>query len=315
MNNSFIETIRAYYFNHFDELDTSHQFHFASRMAAWSGDQEAYKKLLGLKQAFVTPPDNLSQSEYIANLISEPQKGRRVAQELRAPYFILYPDLYGLEKALFRVRHLKYIYDVDLKEVFLSVYPLAKIATLKQSLLSDPQSLRFLSSFAVNMFYVSEIVLDHQSPKATPEFWYEVGLHYDMTSIEQVQLLIYLYTHCIIADSHFYIRSIPEDHIATYNKMLSHLEAVIDAQFEHISLDNKLEYLVATKIIRFSTKLADRIYYECRQSISTKGNFIIERHNQNLRPDRQTFIKSEHRNVLLIMSGSDFSPHNTLATD
>jgi hypothetical protein len=304
---SFIDQVRTYYFNHFSELDAGHQFHFASRLASWSPDPDALSLLKGLREDFITPPSFPTHQAHLASLIEAKQTGRRVAHDLRHPYFERYPDLFGVEKALFRVRHLKYVYGVDMSKDFYEVYSKEKLQDLKSRLAKDPDALRILSTFAVNTFFVSTAAVGDPSP-LTPDDWYEIGLHYNESIPEHIQLLIYLYTHTIIGAANFYAQHVPQDDIPVYEKMLKKLESVIDTHFNDISLDNKLEFLVAARIIAFHSGLDERIYKEAAASMSREGDFLIERHNTNLRPDRQTFPKAEHRSVLLLLSNRNYDP-------
>ena len=306
MTKSFITDIKKYYFDGFDSLSLQHQFHFASRLGAWNGLPLACKKLDDIKIKYSTPPDNQTEQKYLRHLLSAPQTGRRVAHNQRKPYFEKYPELFGIEKALFRVRHLLTVYNIDVRKDFITVYSTASLRKILEELSSDSEALRILSSFAVNVFYLADILFDIHITAVTANFWYTTGLSYSFDTNESIQLFIYFYTHCIIADSNFYSRSISTENQIIYTKMILRLEEVIEAHFERISLDNKLEFLVATKVIGSLSSLETRIHNEASQSISDNGFFIIEKLNENVRQDRQTFEKSEHRNVLLIMSDESY---------
>ena len=135
---------------------------------------------------------------------------------------------------------------------------------------------------------------------------------YDRANKQDIQLLIYLYTHCIIGESNFYTRTVDPRSMNVFTIMLQELEAVISQQFESINLDNKLEFLVCCRICDYQTQLYERIMQECVASISEEGTFLVDRLNTNGQADRSSFEKSEHRNVLFIMSGSAYKPHSTL---
>jgi len=94
--------------------------------------------------------------------------------------------------------------------------------------------------------------------------------------------------------------------------MLEELEPLIEANFTTINLDNKLEFLVCSRICDFKSDLFDRIYDECERSVSDAGTFVIDVHNENIQESRNDFVSSEHRNVLYIMSTSTYTPHSTL---
>lgn len=309
MSLSFIDDIREYYYEHLEKLETSKQFHFASRLSAWNGDPRAYDILRRTQSYLLKVETSSEQISTIGKLLNKEQSGRRNAHELRLPFFEKYPDLYGLELAIFRVRHLKYIYNIDIRNDLFALYPKEKINTLKDTIINDKEAVKYLSTFAINFCYLTDIVLNDTRPSFDIEQIYTIGLTYDTNITEEVQLLLYLYTHCIIAETNFYVDPLPVTHRSTYLKMIEKAEDVIREKFDLITLDNKLEFLVAARICNYESALAEAIYAECKRSISHEGMFIVDKHNKNIRPERQKFEKSEHRNVLLIMSNSPYSPH------
>lgn len=310
MVTNFIDEIREYFYANIDTLDVSKQFHFASRLAAWEGDVRAYE-LLKRTKSFLLPDETAATKKVILKeLLERTQTGKRNAHELRLPFFAKYPDLYGLELATFRVRHLKYIYGIDLTDDLFALYPKARIDVLKEQLLNDREGIKYLSTFAINFLYLTDIVLHNTKPHFDIQPLYELGLTYNLQDIDQIQLLLYLYTHCIISETNFYLAAVHENTLPTYTRMLAYAETVIRDNFARISLDNKLEFLVAARICGYITDIDGVIYDECRHSLSPEGTFIIDRHNLNIRPELQSFKKAEHRNTLLIMSQTKFSPYS-----
>ena len=127
-------------------------------------------------------------------------------------------------------------------------------------------------------------------------------MHYDLSDPIQLQLYIYLYTHCVIGESHFYAHAIPERYLPVYRQMLDELETVIEKRFTEINLDNKFEFLVCCRLVGKESSLTRRIDDEAHKSISTEGNFIVDRHNTNPQSANTTLALSEHRNALYIMA-------------
>ena len=248
----------------------------------------------------------------LQTIIDTPQSGRRNAHELRQPYFEKYPLLYGAHAALFRVRHLDAVYGIDARQALYDCIPRETLLELRDSLMNDQGALQVLSTFAVNYCYLLTRVVERDEAGLDLTRFLDAGHSYDLSDKTQVQLLIYLYTHCIIGESNFYTQTIPEDKRPIYITMLQELEPIIETNFESINLDNKLEYLVCTRICGYETRLFEPIYAEAGQSISPEGMFIIDIHNTNVQEDRNDFVKSEHRNVLYIMSASEYTPHSTL---
>lgn len=304
------DSVYQYYLDNKDRLSEDKRFHFATRTAAWLGHQESYDLLRASTQYIVQPDKPLEQ--VISDVFHTPQTGRRNAHELRQPYFEKYPTLYGAHLALFRVRHLKEVYGIDARPALFSVISQDELLELKDQLLADTDALKVLSTFAINFCYLLERVVLERADSPPIQHFLELGKTYDLSSKEQIQLLIYFYTHCIIGESNFYVRTIPEALLPYYQDMLRTIEPLIEQNFSDINLDNKLEFLVCARICHYDTSLFDTIYEECERSISTEGTFLIDKHNTNIQSDRNDFIKSEHRNVLFIMSAAPYAPHSTL---
>ena len=304
--------IYNYYLDNQHRLSQDKRFHFGSRMAAWRGTPEAYELLRDSYDYIVQPSRTLD--EVVAEIVATPQSGKRNAHELRQPFFDKYPLLYGAHLGLFRVRHLEAIYGIDARSSLFKVVPESQLVDLECALLGDDDALRMLSTFAINYSYLLERVIRRDETALPLQHFFDVASKYDTTDIQHVQLLVYLYTHCIIGESNFYTREVPQASLPVYTRMLQALEDVISTHFDRINLDNKLEFLVCARIchVDVSAELSNRIYDECKQSISNEGMFIIDIHNANGQDDRNDFVKSEHRNVLYIMSTTAYTPHSTL---
>jgi len=304
------EKIYNYYIENKHLLDSDKLFHFGSRMAAWRGDIVAYDILRNSYDLIVQPNRNLN--DVISEIVNKAQTGKRNAHELRKPFFEKYPNLFGVHLALFRVRHLEIIYGIDARNALFNAISMDELENLEQSLLKDDEALKILSTFAINYCYLFERVVKKNEQSLPIEKFIEIGKRYNTNNIQEIQLLIYFYTHCIIGESNFYTRDIQIEKLPLYRQMLDTLEDLIDNNFDKINLDNKLEFLVCARICHYESNLFKRIYEECEKSISPEGIFIIDRHNQNVQKDRSNFTSSEHRNVLFIMSTTEYLPHSTL---
>lgn len=304
------EDIYTYYLTNKLVMSDDKRFHFATRMAAWRGNPEVFDLLRGCRDFIVNPDTPLET--VIHDVFSTEQTGRRNAHELRQPFFTKYPQLYGAHLALFRVRHLKSVYGIDARDALYASISRDDLISLKQALLADDDAMRVLSTFAINFCYLLDRIVLEDETSLPLDYFYQLGLTYDTSDKEQLQLLIYLYTHCIIGESNFYVRTIDQEKMPVYHRMLDVLEPLIETHFDEINLDNKLEFLVCARIIGRDSQLSGRIYEECERSISSEGTFIIDKHNANIQSDRNDFNKSEHRNVLFIMSTTPYTPHSIL---
>jgi hypothetical protein len=296
------DQIREYYFGQLASLPLDKQFHFASRLGAWEQHPEALQTLQRLRPHLVPDfPADGALREILQKIIATPPTTHIIAAALRAPYFKRYPTLYGAGLAMFRVRHWLAIYDIDGRDALFDAVPEEDLTKLERKLLRDPK--------AINFVYLYERIMLGQDDKKAIDIkkFYKLGRKYDHKKPEELRLYIYFYTHCIIADSNFYTQPVPGFALPTYIKMLKRLEKAIRGHYDQISLDNKLEFLVCCRICDFDTTLAGRIYDECHSSLSDEGTFLIDRHNATAHPDRATFIPSEHRNVLYIMSRSPYT--------
>ena len=306
------QSIKQYYFDHIYLLPEDKRFHFTSRLAAWQGERQAYKLLEELR-SFMVPSDSQADlTKMLADIISTPPKGKRNAHELRQPFFQKYPLLWGAHAALFRVRHLQYVYNIDARSNLLRCIEQEKLDQMADELISDRDALRILSTFAVNFLYLYKHILLGQKNFIRLQDFIDIGQGYDLDNKKQMQLLIYLFTHCIIGETNFYTEDVPKSRIGYCREMLARIEKIILNDFHSINLDNKLEFLVCARICDYQTPLFEKIFDECAKSLSEEGKFLIDAHNLNAQADRETFEKSEHRNVLFIMSASPYWPRKTL---
>ncbi|MBX4190571.1 hypothetical protein KW794_00625 [Candidatus Saccharibacteria bacterium] len=296
------EAIKHYYLKNSDILKINQRFHLASRLTAWCGDETAKDLLRNLKD-YMAPTDLATTLQGILNSPVRKVYGR----SLRLGYFNKYPQLFGVHEALFRVRHLKEIYGVDAREDLLKVISQKSLQELYEKLLDDANAIRILSRFAIDYIFLYEYLFDLKS-ELDRNSLLKQRVYYNLSDPIQLHLLIYLYTHVIIADTNFYIRKLPEDRLPIYHQMLNELDEVF-SMYPEIRLDNKFEYLVAYRICDKIAPLSNEINAQARSSISREGMFIID----NLIPSESTlntFNGSEHRNVLYIMSSSEFKPHS-----
>lgn len=300
--------IRNYYWDHFAELPESAQFHFANRLAAWTHDAQARTALEVMKSSYVPQSTNELKTQLEA-LLAEAPRTTMPAYERRMPYFEQYPQLYGLHQALFRVRHLDEIYDVPAAATLAELISPNAVDTLLRELVNDPEALRVLSTIAINTVYLAHRYSLNQSGTIDPTDFFALRNRYDTTDPDELRLLVYLLTHCIIADSNFYARPLSTQYQPVYYAMLDYLEALIDAHFIELSLDTKLEFLVCCNIANRQSSLRSRINTECAASVSPEGTYLVDTHNHyGSLAIKRNFAESEHRNVLYILGQEPYRP-------
>lgn len=302
------DDVRAYYWHHFDQLPTSYRFHFANRLAIWGNDPRANQELQKLKQTMAPSPLTLEKlQEQISHKVNSPLRRAMPVYELRLPYLTRYPKLYGWHQALFYVRHLDVVYGIDARQALLQTIDSKDMQQLARTLWEDHAALHTLSTIAVNFLYMYQRYIAQQPEDIAIDTLYTLGNSYNLDDPEELRLLLYLYTHCIIAASNFYANPLPQQHVPVYRSMLEFLDHIISSHYDHINLDTKLEFLVCCRIASYESGLEARITEECAQSVSPNGTFLVDTLNDfALRHVKRTFTESEHRNVLFILSGSPF---------
>jgi hypothetical protein len=297
--------IRKYYLDNYTNLPFDKQFHFASRLAAWSEDTTCQKFLMNQKSRLL--PSQKSAHAMLDELLHNPPEAAINAAGLRTNYFLQYPNLRPLMLVLFRVRHLLAIYNTDIRAHLVLLVPYEQLHQLSRELMEDHEAVRILSTYAVNYVYLVErILFDVHAGVLDEKLLYSLGEGYNLENKEKLLLLIYLYTHCIIGETNFYVGKIPDAKKTVYNKMLLRLETLIHDRYDDINLDNKLEFLVCCKIMGYKTTLFGRIHQECEQSISKEGTFLVDTLNSAGQSNKTSFAGSEHRNVLYIMSATNW---------
>lgn len=302
-------TIYRYYLDHFKELPFDKQYHFASRLYLWSQDPETQSSLDNLKAEFSANNQPRQVIEQIIELAKQsPVHGSKNAAELRRPYFERYPMLKTYVSVLFRLTFLKTAHNIDATDLMFEYFNKKDLDDLAHALLNDPEATAILSTHAINFLYLYDTFIVGGELNIDPTVFIQIGqAQYDLDNVTHLQLLIYLYTHCVIGESQFYYKR-PTQHLDTYHKMMSQLEDLIASRFEHVNLDNKFEFLVCCKIVGYKTNLSDRIFEEAEKSISPDGDYLVDTHNLNPQTDNRSLDKSEHRNVLFIMTQREFTP-------
>ncbi len=302
-----VEKIKSAYIANFEKLSFANRYHFASRLYLWSGDKEMEKFLQENKENYI----GLTHDQELLKLkeiMDRPDKESKNAKKVRDPYLKKYPKIKQINALLFRNLFVKNIYGNDISAEVKQVMDLDAVIELAQRLFLDVEALSILSTFAINLFYNLNYLLyiDKQDNLIDPKYFLDIAkTKYNLDDPKQIQLLIYLLTHAIIGESQFYTRKI-SNNLPIYIQMIEFLENIIDKNFSDINLDNKFEFLVCCKICQYKSKLENIIYSEAKNSLSKEGTHLVDRLNTNPQVQNLDIDKSEHRNVLFIMSNSEF---------
>lgn len=297
-------TIYDYYVTNFDRLPLDKQFHFASRLQIWLGDEQSQQLLQQLRPRLVPNDDASAALSAIADGTLIPLlPGNQALLHLRKIYNDRYPLLRSGARLLYWAALLDQMYDVDARSAVPTVLSEDGMHQMYEALLADDAAIATLSTHAVNFLYLyKKYYLQEAGP--APLHFSRMAANpalYDLADPLSVQLCMYLLTHVIIADSLFYAEPLSQASAASYAPLLSQLEAILTPRLESISLDSKLEFLACCRLAGFTTTLEDAILTEANQSMSPDGGFLVDRHNTS-GSRYVSFEKSEHRSVLYIMA-------------
>ncbi len=302
------DTVYATYATHFPDFRLGIKFHMASRLFLWFQDEMSKKWLSDMKPEWAMRqyPSTLDLLRYLSRE-KEPSKQPRNSLHLRQPLLEKYPMLDFYNPVLSKIHFLSTIYDQDFSDHFFQLFAEQEVCQLALDLMKDEEALMTLSTYAINFLYFLHYDIIHEDIPA--ETLLQIAQkHTPKSDPELIQLSVYFYTHCILGESRFYYRTIPSSKLSVYQQMLVSCEELIARNFDNVHLDNKLEFLVCAKILQTSSSLETRIYAEAEQSLSPEGPFLIDRINSFPQTHRVTLESSEHRNILFLMSLTNYSP-------
>lgn len=284
------------------------KFHFLSRMFLWTGKDTYEKMLAALKKTYIGETER--EHEIILRKVytTLPEHGdRMIAREARMKFFTKYPTLEPCLNLLFKNLFAEKIYGIDLRPLIKKIVTNDEFISLKNCLESDGEALRVLSTHALNYLYLLKYYIQTNEGRIDPKRYLRIGNSYPVNNFE---LQIYFFTHCIIGASMFYSEKIKKEDLGVYTEMLQRIEQVISDHFQQISLDNKFEFLVCARLCGFHSAIEEQILAEASRSLSPDSNFLIDTENSKAAPEeRNDFVGSEHRNVLFIMSQTLYQHH------
>lgn len=277
------------------------KFHFLSRLSLWTGDEFFKNELDTLKQGYIGSSTEDHRKRLAEIFAHTPKHGdRMIAKEARQKYFNKYPSLEPSLGLLFKHLFAKVLYGIDLRPYILELVSDADFISLKRAIENDKEAMQTLSTHAINYLSMLENYLGSDVTGVDPKKLLQIGMSYPVASFE---LQIYFFTHCIIGASRFYSSNIKGEQRNTYIKMLRFVEKIIQNHFREISLDNKFEFLVCTRICGYASDIETEILAEADRSLAPDGNYLIDTLNVTASPDeRNDFVGSEHRNVLYLMA-------------
>jgi len=285
------DNILTTYRHRFKELVHEKQFHLLTRLALWNHDAWSIQQLPLQKEAFL---GGTTQAEWHKKMTDIQNRTPDYTQvnhgSARKTYFEAYPNLYGLELAMFQALHARHHFDADLTACLPEP---ESIQRLIDQLLSDPQTLGALSTYAIDIFYLYNRFLQSDDTALIPI----ALLKESCEKSPSVQLAIYLITHCVIGETLFYNRKIPLQHQAYYHNLITELNNLAETNWQDLTLDNRLEVALCNQITNTPSSLVDKAVIDADSYFSQEYGFIID----PKKPNKNTLAGSEHRNVLYLM--------------
>lgn len=284
---SISNTIYATYTARLGELSPQKRFHFANRLYSWTGDPQA----AAILQSYAPDPSETDKilTELLARRADNDPSINLL--DLRAPYFSRYPWLYGLELALFQMRHWYIEYKLDTRSFFRSNAHYTLWDTGLQQLRADIDACAALSSYAVNALYLWHRLIqeDEQIIFAPDETGY---LHSNDV------LALYFATHCCLGETLFYARAVPADKLALQRLQLSSMEARASEHLASLPIDALLETVVTQRLCDIESSLQLAVLARAESHFDGSLGYITD----PAKPDKNDLNGAEHRNVLYLMA-------------
>ena len=297
------QLVLDYYEKNYGYLEEK-KFHYASRMYLWNKRNVDRERLDQLKDEYLGKNEDEVRSSLKDILVADLGEDRvfgRIAQGLRQDYFTKYPKIINFDRILFRNLFAKTLYGVDLRLDIKKLISDEELLVLRDEILNDDKSIETLSTYAINYLYLLEGYLNKNF--IDPGLFLKIAQGMRAEKEELLRLKIYLLTHCIVGETRFYSQNIKRKK-DIYLKMIVELEKVIGENYLNISLDNKLEFLVACRLTDCSpSKYMEKLIHgEAERSFSRLGNYLVDTLNDKQKAFGDNLIISEHRNVLYLMS-------------
>ncbi len=182
----------------------------------------------------------------------------------RRLYFEKYKYSFGLSCVLFRIYTLWQSKDVDLRPEFLKIYPLLRLRRFANRLLTDPKALLHLSSYAVNIICLTELLYPRHQDVVNKLS--KIALNIDPDA--QPALYVDLCTQIIIADSHYFRRP-----VSARNKLL--LRQLLRRAFVYrMSFDNQLSEQVKQKFLACTKLVGQEAKYRNEMAQAAKNKKV-----------------------------------------
>ncbi len=299
------ELVSEYYEDNLDKLSFEKSFHYISRLFLWENRKELSVKLECFKQGFIgeTEDDILGNFRKTFSEVEKYQERVKNDISAREKYIKKYPLLGVYNRILFQALISKTVYKKDVADIVSKVLDREHALKMRDELMGDEEALKSLSTHAINFLYFSQEIFGKFFEVDVKKL-HRISISDFGKSDESLLLKIYFLTHCIIGESRFYSQAV-NDEKGIYTEMIKALEEIIKENYFRVSLDNKMEFLVCSRMCGFKSSVEKILIAEAESSMSEIGNYIVDILNAKGGDKRKKdFWNSEHRNVLYLMATS-----------
>ncbi len=301
-NSSLYRKVESYYWSNLEFISPEKQAHFLIRQYLWFGNKDV-KNHPTLRRLY---PDNLEEMErLVKGYLAQPElfwKEVVGIHPFRWPVIKKYPWLGAYNKIFFTLLFSHHLYGLKSEEV-LSLLDKKLIRRYLDRLAAHPEELFILSSRGIDFIFLSRfffpkiVKFDGKSLLQLKKV--KLG---NLTLQEHLVSEFYLLAHAVINASLFYAQPI-KTKTQLYLKIIRRLEELISNNFSQMSLDQKLEFLVACRLLNYSSHLEDVILNQAQDSISPFGCYLVDKYNSWAGRQQLTDLDgSEHRNILYLMA-------------
>ncbi len=299
---TYASKIEAYFQEHSHLLGETYS-HFLNRLYVWT-HKDKYKRLLiqnRIDEKFTSVKHfNRAITQILHQTIQYD-----MSDPLQAVFYKKYPTVPFISRTL-SLTHFGYtVFDKDFKSEVYNTYSDEQLRTLCEKILNDPDALYVFTSKSgtTNILFNYYHFMKNTPHAFDPIILGEKALEsLSETTPQKLRSVAYFITHMIIGESQFYSKPLSAESISRYIPLFKKLEDLIATHFFSYTLDIKLEFLVCSRLLGYSTYLEKMIYSEALNSMSPYGDFIVDTYNVNEKTQKKDIKSAEHRNILFILS-------------
>lgn len=290
--------VRSYYDTRMSDLGKK-TFHYASRMYLWTKEQKYKTELDALRDTYIGQTPDAWKQSINHTVTSYTPKHTNIVK--KAFFLQKYPQLKIYTLPLFKFLFANSLYHINIRDAVEQTTNITQVKKLTEQLLADGEAIRWLATPAINLYYTYHHYMDTLLEVPLEQLWHHIQQS-DCSTQHNRRQYIYAVTHCIIGESVFYSQHIHSSKLPLLSEMFASVTSIIEKNFFDISLDQKFEYLVCAKLLNVTSPLEEMINNEAATSLSPVGDYLVDTHNTHACIKQDNIYRSEHRNVLYLMS-------------